>query len=93
MADITPGSWDTYSLQGEDGAFYIEADGGPLPDTEGNKDAINAAPGMKRALEGLGAMPGGFCFCFGHERSAQKETHTGECNEARTALSVARGDA
>lgn len=44
------------------------------------------------ALESIGVMPDGACFCFGHERSASKpETeHTGECREARAALDAFR---
>ena len=43
------------------------------------------------ALKGLGGMPGGYCFCFGGVRDADKprRKHTGECQECRAALARA----
>lgn len=41
---------------------------------------------LREALAALGSMPGGYCFCYGNDRDAEKQAHTGECLEARSAL-------
>ena len=43
---------------------------------------------MREALGALGAMPEGYCFCFGNRRDPLKpeHEHTGECRDARAAL-------
>ena len=52
-----------------------------------------AAPDLLAACEGLGAMPEGYCFCYGHRRDPLKpeHEHTGECREARAAIAKAKG--
>jgi len=44
---------------------------------------------LLEALEALGVMPDGYCFCYGSRRDPTKpeEEHTGECREAREAIS------
>ena len=55
----------------------------------------NAAPALRAALEALGAMPEGYCFCFHNDRDPRKSIadgrrHTGECLHALRALEEAR---
>jgi hypothetical protein len=59
-----------------------------------NGRLIAAAPELIEALEALGALPEGYCFCYGGKRDANKpeSEHFGECREARAAIRKARGD-
>ena len=58
---------------------------------------IAAAPDLLEALQGLGAMPEGYCFCFGgnRKRNAARpdHQHTGKCRAARAAIAKATGGA
>ena len=60
---------------------------------EANACAIAALPDLIAAIEGLGVLPEGYCFCFGHGRDATKtdREHTGECRALRSALLKAKG--
>lgn len=60
---------------------------------EANARAISALPDIIGAIEGLGVLPEGYCFCFGHYRDALKpeRDHTGECRAIRSALLKAKG--
>lgn len=41
------------------------------------------------ALEALGAMPEGYCWCYGNDRDPAKATpHTGECRDALAAIKL-----
>ena len=49
---------------------------------------------VRKALEALGVMPEGYCFCA-YERDPLKDLkgipHTGECGAARSALAAHKG--
>ena len=53
-------------------------------------DCGAARDALQEALEALGVMPDGYCFCFGSERDPRKpdHEHTGECRVARSVLSA-----
>jgi len=52
------------------------------------KDLRASNTRLRGALEGIGVLPDGYCFCFNSYRDANKpeHEHTGECREARAAL-------
>lgn len=56
-----------------------------------NDEYRNIAEELLLALQAVGAMPEGCCFCYGHGRDAKKpeEEHVGECREARAAIKKA----
>ena len=56
---------------------------------------IAAAPEMLEALQAMGVMPWGYCFCpgrMGNMEGKPDEEHCGECREARAAIAKARGE-
>lgn len=59
-----------------------------------NAHLIAAAPDLVSALQALGVLPDGYCFCFNSSRDASRpeHEHTGECRAARAALAKARGE-
>jgi hypothetical protein len=59
-----------------------------------NTHVILAASQILEALEALGVMPDGYCFCFGGHRDAMKleSEHMGECRDARAAIRKAKGE-
>lgn len=59
-----------------------------------NADKVAAAHELYTALAAIGAMPNGYCFCFGERNSrdgSEHHDHTGECWAARAALARAEG--
>ena len=48
-------------------------------------DHLERVQVLRAALEALGAMPDGYCFCRAF-RDPDKENHSGECAQARAAL-------
>jgi len=54
-------------------------------------EAENVA--LVKSIQALGAMPEGYCFCFGNERDPNKpeHEHTGECRDLRSALKAVQG--
>jgi len=65
-----------------------------LSQRKSNARLIAAAPDLLEALQGLGAMPGGYCFCFNSIRDSLKpdHEHTGECRAARAAIAKVEGN-
>lgn len=57
------------------------------PETKAQRDELLAA------LQGIGALPNGYCFCFAVNRVADRpeHEHTGECQAARAAIRRAQG--
>lgn len=46
--------------------------------------------GLVEAVEGLGAMPEGYCFCSAHRIGDDSKTHEPECRDLRAALAAAK---
>lgn len=74
-------------LQGTAPAAFL---GRPLAEYAAHliKDLRASNTRLRGALEGIGVLPDGYCFCFNSYRDANKpeHEHTGECREARAAL-------
>lgn len=75
-----------------------EANGGPsfACQEKYDKDLIERIARLEaekkillQALESLGALPDGYCFCWTSIRAAHKSIHTGECDKARAAIAQA----
>ena len=82
----TPGD---YIIRGVNGEFYpckpdIFAKTYEVASTDLAPDPVKEA--LATALQALGSMPGGYCFCYGGKRDPLKLSHYGECREARDAL-------
>lgn len=101
----TPGPWDAYTgIHDETQAAFVARTEDMLvvarippyetDEAHANAHLIAAAPDLMEALEGLGVLPDGYCFCFGSRRDALKpeHEHTGECRAARAALIRARNE-
>lgn len=78
--------WDGMSSGAERGRL-----GGILEDFDPDHPdarAIIAAPDLLDALGALGAIGGGYCFCY-RDRDPEKAQHEPECRDARAALAKA----
>jgi len=60
-------------------------------EAEANARLIAAAPDLLGAIEGLGAMPEGYCFCSEHRIGDDSKVHQPECRDLRAAIAKARG--
>lgn len=92
----TTGPWENFGLVVGVGGFNTEdricvMTGNSLnPATNiANTNLVTASWELLQALESLGALPDGYCFCP-ENRDAGKEDHTGECHLARGAINKAR---
>lgn len=57
-----------------------------MDDLEKERDTLAAKNRqLREAIEALGAMPGGYCFCS-RDRGPDKDTHEPECRDIRSAL-------
>lgn len=78
----------------KDEKFYLAAmlcNKKTMKQDEENAVIMASAPDLLEALQGLGTMPDGYCFCP-HERDPGKQNHAGECAAARAAITKANGE-
>jgi len=47
---------------------------------------------LLEAVEGLGALPEGYCFCSSNRIGDDSRTHEPECRDLRAAIAKARGE-
>lgn len=60
-------------------------------DWEADHNLRSLAPELYSALQAIGALPDGYCFCFSGPRlrSGTGDDHTWECRDARAVLAKA----
>lgn len=59
--------------------------------TAGEANVLAAAPDLLAAIQTLGAMPEGYCFCSENRIGDASKIHEPECRDVRRALAKAEG--
>lgn len=101
MSGHTPGPWFARPsvLQVTDQKVWFDADGvrhGETPNMViecncvADTHLIAAAPDLLVALQALGVVGDGYCYCS-HERNPERADHEPECRDARAAIARATG--
>ena len=60
--------------------------GSPLPAVEHIKEFEAENARLREALQAIGEMPDGYCICSIRDPLKPEDQHTGECRDARRAL-------